>query len=309
MAGDGGETSFGGGPNLDPGNSCAQQALQISPVVPTVELLVNRSASMTANFGALDRWNTVKAALVDPATGFVKVLQERMRFGLSLYSNPDPASCPNLVNVSFGLNSYQPISDAFAANEPMGDSPMGDSITAATALLAAVQDPGPKIMILTVNADPDSCADPTVNGEMAPRDLAIEAVQAAWESGISTQVVGLDAFGDGVDFLDSLAIAGAGGDPMAGAHNATNASELITAYQQVLAALASCDFQLNGTIDPDKVQTGFVAINGQQVPYDATNGWQVVDGNIIHFVGSACDSAQGATSLDINFPCGAVTFE
>jgi hypothetical protein len=85
-------------------------------------------------------------------------------------------------------------------------------------------------------------------------------------------------------------------------------AEHVLEFTPVVSTGEGCDFQLNGTIDPDKVQTGSVSVNGQQVPYDATNGWQVVDGNIIHFVGSACDLVKSTGAVSINFPCGAVTF-
>jgi hypothetical protein len=77
-----------------------------------------------------------------------------------------------------------------------------------------------------------------------------------------------------------------------------------------MADILTCDFQLNGTVESDKVLTGLVTIGQQQVPYDPTNGWQIVDGNVVRLTGTACDTLKSsAMPLGIDFPCGAVTFQ
>jgi len=302
-AGAGGEPSFGGAPDLNPGNPCAQNQLEFTPVKPIVELLVSRANRMSAEFGNSTLWEMVKGVLVDTVSAW----QADVRFGLSLYSNPDPLSCPNLISTPFDFNNYPAIYDAFAATEPMGESPLGDSIVAATARLEAFQGAGLKVIIILADDNPDSCADPESDGTEDAQDLAVEAVRAARDKGIVTRVVMLDAFSS-LDFVQALTNAGAETLP-ATYHNVYTPAELTTAYQEILTDITTCEFQLNGTVLPDQAHTGLVTIGEQQVPY-ALNTWQLVNGNIVRLMGPTCEMLKSSIGpFNIAFPCGAVTFQ
>jgi len=138
-----------GGVAVGPG--CIQQGIEFESLTPTVVLLVDRSASMTADFGGQDRWNTIRDILVEPTMGFVALLQDKVRFGLTLYTgltadDPGGPSCPNLIDVPIAFSNYQMIHDVFMANEVGNNTPTAESFTVVTGTLAAYQDdpPGPK---------------------------------------------------------------------------------------------------------------------------------------------------------------------
>src|SRR5688572_28336443 len=102
--GDGGLTTTSSGST---GDSCADVSVKIDKQIPTVVLLVDQSGSMTAAFPGGDRWNVLRDALMDPQTGVVKLLENDVRFGLSLYSAADANQvCPLLVNVNVALGNH-----------------------------------------------------------------------------------------------------------------------------------------------------------------------------------------------------------
>ncbi|HTM45731.1 MAG TPA: hypothetical protein VL137_12285, partial [Polyangiaceae bacterium] len=167
---------------------------------------------------------------------------------------------------------------------------------------------GPRVLVVTTSrGTPDTCMDPFSNDTDPPRTLALQAVQAAWDMGIPTYVIGLLPPGEtDVPFFQELAVAGAGGDPNALAYQVADMTALPSAYADVFSKLASCDFTLNGTVAADQAATGSVTIGGLPIAYDAQNGWQLVGGSTIHFTGTACDEAKTGV-LDVAFPCGAFT--
>jgi hypothetical protein len=65
---------------------------------------------------------------------------------------------------------------------------------------------------------------------------------------------------------------------------------------------------LNGEIKPELASLGYVTLDGRSVPFDATNGWKVIDGKNIELVGTACQTVQsaGTHSLFATFPCDVV---
>jgi hypothetical protein len=306
-AGTGGSISIGPFPGGGPG--CAQQAITFEPTTPTVELVVDRSASMTAAFGALDRWNTIRNILVDPTQGFVSLMQDKVRFGLSLYTalsaeDLGGPSCPNLIQVPIALNNHQPIYDVFVATEVGNNTPTGESLVATTAKLEAFTEIGPKAIVLATDGDPDTCADPDSNGTDPPRILAEMAVQAAWDKGIKTYVIAVGDEITDLQHLQTLADIGSGADPNAMYYPAEDANALASAFGAILAALASCDLSLNGTVDPSKVNTGSVSVSGVQQTYGT--GWDMPDPSTLRLLGAACDTFKlGPGSIDIQFPCGA----
>ena len=78
-----------GGPDAAPADAmdCPSVQVAVEPLIPTVQLLIDQSGSMTADFGGVSRWNAVNTALVDPQNGAVTLLQDRVRFGASFYSS------------------------------------------------------------------------------------------------------------------------------------------------------------------------------------------------------------------------------
>jgi hypothetical protein len=307
--------SPGGAPVVPIGNECIQQDVMIETVTPTVELLIDRSGSMNAAFGASDRWNTIRNVLINPTDGVVMKMQDKVRFGLTLYTSylteaDTAATCPNLVEQPIALNNYQMIQTTFMANQVFGQSstPSAESIAAATSKLEAYQETGPKVLVFATDGDPDTCAAPDSNGDEAPRTASEAAVQAAWTKGIATYVIAVGNDIQGLAHMTNLAKIGQGGDPAATYFQASDPTALVDAFNTIVRGLISCDFSLNGTVLEQNAASGTVKIDGLEVPYGDPNGWILVGESTVRLQGTACDTLKiQVSNVDINFPCGTVT--
>src|SRR5262249_39603559 len=148
-----------------------------------------QSGSMTENFGGGSRWSVLHDALVDQNSGIVKTLENEVRFGLSLYTSNggfNGGACPNLTEVPPALGNYDAIRAVYDPAGPEGDTRGGEATPAVTTELAAVNEDGPKVIVLATDGEPDTCAEPNPqNGQ----DEAIAAAQAAFGQGISTYII------------------------------------------------------------------------------------------------------------------------
>jgi hypothetical protein len=297
------------------GETCIQEDVMIATVTPTVELLIDRSGSMNANFGAgTDRWNTIRNVLVNSTDGVVKQMESKVRFGLTLYTGymteaDTAATCPNLVEQPIGLNNFMPIQTTFMANEIFGQAstPSAEGIAAATAKLEVYPEMGPKVLVFATDGDPDTCVDPDSNGQEGPRMGSEMAVQAAWTKGISTYVIAVGDDIQGLQHMTNLAKIGQGGDPAATYFQASDPAALVSAFNTIVRGLISCDFSLNGTVLEQNAASGMVLIDGLAVPYGDPNGWVLVGESTVRLQGTACDTLKiQVTNVDINFPCGTV---
>jgi hypothetical protein len=289
---------------------CIQQGIEFESLTPTVELLVDRSASMTADFGGKDRWNTIRDILVDPTMGFTFQMQSKVRFGLTLYTGLEAGdmggpSCPNLIQVPIALGNYQPIADIFNANEVGNNTPTAESIDQVVIKLEAFTEIGPKVIVLATDGDPDTCALPDSNGDQAPRDMVEASVQAAWDKGISTYAIAVgDEIAD-LAHLQRVAEIGRGGEMGAHYYEAQDANQLTTAFAAILGVVISCDFDLNGTVQPENYSKGYITVNEVPIAYGDPNGWEMPDGDTIRLLGTSCDAIKvGQSSIGIQFPCG-----
>lgn len=287
---------------------CAEVHVTVTPVVPTMVLLIDQSGSMTEDFGALERWNAVYETLMDADDGVVSRLQGRIRFGLALYSSNDGnqgGECPLLTEVAPALDGFAAIDAAFAPARPIDDTPTGESLAKVAAALAAFPEAGPKAIVLATDGEPDTCDEPDPqNGQ----EESIAAAQAAFASGIPTHVISV---GDEVSqaHLQQLANAGAGlavdaSDP-APYYQALAPDQLIAAFDAIIGGAVSCSFTLEGEVQTDACD-GTVSIDGDAL--DCDTEWRLVDGSTIELLGAACDRLEdgSAHAVEATFPCGTV---
>ncbi|MDI1480077.1 vWA domain-containing protein [Polyangium sp. y55x31] len=291
-------------------DACADVNVNFEKQIPTVMLLIDQSGSMTASFGNGDRWNVLYDTLMDPDTGIVKKLEKDVRFGLALYtSNGGNAggTCPMLAKVPLALNNHAAIDAVYAPQNPEGDTPTGESITAVTTDLVAYQEPGPKIIVLATDGEPDTCAEPNPqNGQ----DESIAAAQAAFGKDVRTFVISVGAEVS-LGHLQDLANAGAG-LPVGGAEKATyyqalDPQTLIDAFDKIINGVRSCVLKLNGIVDETAAAEGEVYLDGKALPYNDMNGWRLNGPDEIELLGTSCDTIkQGDHSISVQFPCGIV---
>lgn len=304
---------------------CADIAVTLAPVVPNVMLLVDQSGSMTGDFGRIngntvDRWQAVHYALTDATVGAVTKLQDRVRFGATLYhsvdGNKNGAQCPILAKspgTPVGqpvLNNRAAIDKLFTDNKPVQDTPTAESVDAVVADLkswskSSPDDPSPNIIILATDGDPDNCADPDAHNA-ASQKLSETAVQNAFAAGITTYVlsVGSDV---STGHLEKLANAGVGKaltPKSAPFFRGNDPNELVAAFSKIIGGVRTCTFTLSGAVTDGGA--GTVLLNGKGLNYQTD--WKLVDQRTMELLGAACQKflSEPSVTLEARFPCGTV---
>ncbi len=97
----------------------------------------------------------------------------------------------------------------------------------------------------------------------------------------------------------------------------TNQAALVDLFSAALSGVKSCTFDLSNVngqsikVDLNKLAEASVAIEGTDIPQDATNGWSMSSQTQLALNGSACDSWRMPDNNDIafNFPCNTIIFE
>ncbi len=288
---------------------CAEVHVTVTQVVPTMILLIDQSSSMTEDFGGTERWTAVYETLMDPDDGVVARLDERIRFGLALYSSENGSQggvCPLLTEVAPTLGGFAEIDAVFGQAHPIDDTPTGESLAAVADQLAAFAEPGPKAIVLATDGEPDTCAQPDPQEGQA---LSIAAAESAYAAGIATHVISVGAEVSQAH-LQALANVGAGraADTTEPApyYQALAPDELVAAFDAIVGDFVSCTFALEGEVEPAEACDGTVSIDGE--PLDCGDEWRLIDASTIELLGDACERLKDGASHSVaaTFPCGAV---
>ena len=299
-----------GGGNVDNGNNpgpdagtCASVDFTATQVIPSVQLLIDRSGSMGQGFAGsnMSRYQAMREALVG-TTGVVPQLQSKARFGASLYSDDSP--CPKLYNTGArDLMNASQVQQLIDSQSPGGNTPTPGAIDQTVQLFAANPPPAgsPPIIVLATDGLPNNCGGGDTQVE------SVTAARNAYNAGIRTFVLGIAGIND--TFLQNMANAGAGvqaGQTNAKFYTANSPAELKDAFQQIIGGVVSCELTLNGTIDPAMASSGTVSLNGQNLTYGTD--WEVVNNNTLRLLGSACDTMKNSSNPQVKatFTCGAV---
>ncbi len=292
--------------------ACVDTDVNFEKQIPNVVLLVDQSGSMKEAFGANNRWDTLRSALMDPATGIVKTLEADVNFGLDLYTSVhgnQGGACPMLTTVPLANLNYAAINAVYSKTnyqEP-GDTPTGESVAAVAAKLALLNDPGQKVIVLATDGDPDSCANPDAHNA-ASKQLSIDAASDAFGKGIFTFVISV---GNDVALTHLQDVANAGqGVPVGGAVNtkyyvANSQAQLKEAFDTIINGVRSCVLDLNGSVSKGSEGKGTVTLDGAPLALGDANGWRLNAPNLIELVGEACTKIKtGDHDVKILFPCG-----
>ena len=296
-----------------PGSSstmdCPSAEVQFEPVVPTVILLIDQSGSMTAGFDDSNRWDVVREALIDPATGVIAALENDVRFGLALYTSNGggaPDVCPVLVEEDPIVGGLVAITASYEGESPTGDTPTGDSIDVVAAALAADMTDGPKIIVLATDGEPDTCEVPN---PQEGQEEAVTAAENAYTDGIETFVISV---GNDVSeaHLQDMANAGTGwmpGDPDAPFYVPSDADAMVAAFEEIINGARSCVLTLDSAILPGQGDQGTVTVNGVEITFDDPDGWRVNSPTEIEILGASCDAIQeGNVEVTVEFTCAAI---
>jgi len=308
----------GGGGDID---ACPSAHVVAKAVTPTVALLLDQSKSMTATYGNTHRWEAMRDALVNPTTGVVKTLADKVAFGATLFTAGN-GTCPLLTAaVKSGdprvLNNFTAIQTMLNASDPVGDTPTLESINAVVADFKAHPPsiPGsPPIIVLATDGLPDTCADPNPPNQMDQNNvnaMTVKAAQDAYAVGIKIfyLFIGNEAAGN---HPQQMANAGAGLDPATGKakfYVATDPAALSAAFNEIVGGVLSCDLSLNGQVSTQAAPSGTVVLNNTVLTFGSD--WNISgDGLTLHILGKACDTLKATpnATVDATFACGTVIF-
>ncbi len=288
---------------------CPSAEVQFEPVVPTVILLIDQSGSMTSNFDGMERWDAVRDALIDPTDGVIAALENDVRFGLALYtSNGGDAggACPVIAEEAPLVGNLAAITAIYENEEPSGDTPTGDSIDAVVASLTDDMSDGPKIIVLATDGEPDTCEVP--NPQQGQGE-SVTAAENAFTEGISTFVISV---GNDVSetHLQDMANAGVGwvaGDPDAPFYVPTDQAAMVAAFEDIINGARSCVLTLDSAILPGQAGEGTVTVNGEEIPFQDPDGWDVLSPTEIELLGASCQAIQeGDVEITVEFTCEAI---
>ena len=322
IGGLGGASNSGGSSSSGGTEVCASTNVDLGHQLPTVLLLVDQSGSMNAMFGTSDRWITLRTALMDPGMGIVKNLQAQVRFGLTMFSGRDGADpCPTLTTVPPMLNNFMPIDTAYPAPAAgadtktvlIDDTPTGESITAAAKILQAVTDPGPKVIVLATDGEPDTCADPdpdTDAGRTRAKEVALKATQDAFAMGVFTFYISV---GNEVSDMHATEMANVGqgfprNDPMQRFYRANDQAALADAFAKIVEGVRNCSFQLNGTVKDGGETEGTVKLDNNVLKLNDPNGWRLSSPTTVELTGTACEAVKDKNDhkVEAEFKCGTI---
>lgn len=298
------------GPATDPtlgtgGNDayeCPELDEVLLPQIPTFHLVVDRSGSMEEDFGGTSRWDAMKSTLIG-ADGVVTELQSSIRFGLSTYHNPESSmSCPTVDSLAAQLDAADEISAALDAAAPAGDTPTGESIEEITQLVVADEWEGDKVLVLATDGEPDTCAiiEPGNDDETTMvRQVAVDAVTAAYDAGIRTFVisVGQELAEEHLQDLANAGIGNDGADPPAEFWVANDTASLIAAFDEIVAGIRSCEFDLSMPLMAEVAPSCTVTVNDTAIPLDGPDGWRLADDTTLELVGGACEAIQQGVAV------------
>ncbi|HTE55103.1 MAG TPA: vWA domain-containing protein [Kofleriaceae bacterium] len=311
--GDGSGDQSGDGDGDGGDDACPSVQVSLTDVIPTVMLLIDRSGTMDFDFGSTTRWDAVFDTLMDADQGLVSRLQNQVRFGVALYTSDDgfsnPGGCPIIEEVLPAIGNYQSIFDLYQPLDPIEDTPTAPSIASVQADLAAITEPGPKIIVLATDGEPDTCEVPDPDGLPAARADSVAAAQASHDADINLFVISV---GDEVseEHLQDMANAGIGlpigGNQNAPFFQALDAQALVDAFDTIVGGVRSCTFALDGEVDESRADEGTVTLDGDPLVFGVD--WQLVDSSTLEIVGAACDTllAGGDHAVAAEFECGVV---
>jgi hypothetical protein len=290
----------------DSDGDCPDLQELLIPEVPTFQLVVDQSGSMDEPFGAQTRWEAMRSTLIGMQSGIVTDLQSQVRFGLSLYNNPQgDGPCPVVDTIGPQLDAQDEITTVLDASGPDGDTPTQESLELALQTLQEDDWVGPKYLLLATDGVPDTCALPNPESMMEIAMVeagVVSAVQAAYDAGIETFVISVgEELSDG--HLQDVANAGQGGAD-AEFYRALNPDELVQAFNDIISGVRGCEIELPSELMEQFAPSCEVSINGDPYAFNDPNGWELNDPTHIELLGNACTAIQeGLVAIEMHCTC------
>lgn len=319
---------------LSDGQLCTELGvMRIDPRAADVLILLDRSSSMEAAFGAGSRYQAVAGVLSDLVTAY----QNHVRFGYMEMPGRQGCDgqaegcCVSPPRVELGLGNAAAITSALADAAPLGggSTPMAAALLAARGYFDGLGYSGAdRYVLLATDGAPGCTVSGTLSkGSAASLSACADAktqVDALVLVGVKVMVLALgsnpasDADSDtpGGACLDLLARAGGAPSSKDGPsyYSAADPGTLSLAIQRIFGALSqpSCFLWLPTVPgDPGKPAVG-VYLDGQAIPQSDENGWTW--GNSageIEITGAYCKQIQQfqVSGFEARYTCPATCIE
>jgi hypothetical protein len=322
---------------------CAGKELPTSRVNPIVWLVLDGSGSMdmpleftgqdptmmNAGTGGApaapaspSRWNALKDALMDPAGGVVKSLEQDLQWGMVMYDGPlmggDPfgggmapaAECPRLLVVEPKNDNFMAISAVYPMAPLGGSTPTDKALESVVAHLGDANAPvldgtiNPTIVVLATDGAPNDFCAAFPEFDVTPRVVA--AVKKLTAANIKTYVISLA--GNDQMLAQNLTQVAAEGGTGKKPFVPTSKDELVQTFRDIIGPGASCDVVLAGEVKKGNECMGTIMINGTPLVCNDPNGWALRDSKTITIQGTACEQykAKRDALLQASFPCAAI---
>jgi hypothetical protein len=209
--------------------------------------------------------------------------------------------CPDVTTLSPQLDAADEITTLIGGTMPAGDTPTGESLVIATDTLTSDPWIGDKVLVLATDGEPDTCAIPDPVGADQfdeVRGAAIDAVTAALDTDIRTYVISVGS-DIAEEHLQDLANAGIGNTPddPAPFWVANDTASLVAAFQEIIAGIRPCTFDLPKPLAAELAPSCTVTVNDDSVGYQDANGWDLPDENTLELDGTACEAIQQGVAL------------
>ncbi|HEY0254327.1 MAG TPA: vWA domain-containing protein [Kofleriaceae bacterium] len=314
---DGSCNNDGTGVGTDVDANCPAIHFTPKPVIPSIELVLDRSGSMTTtDIGGMQRFVALENALFDATNGAIVKSQAQVYFGEMLYAGDQP-NCNDGNPGSLGVNGFTApralnnasVMSTLTMNKPPngGGTPTGAAIDTAATDFATNPPPAgsPAIMLLATDGQPNACNSNATNDG----GRTVDAVTRAFGNHISTFVIGLQLNdGNAKAYLQSVANAGVG-QTMGNApyYLANNPQSLVDAFNQIISGAISCDLTINMPVDPASAPGATVTLDGTNLTYGTD--WSLdADNMTIHILGASCTALKTTPNAVVEavFPCGSV---
>ncbi len=273
------------------------------------------------------RWNVVRNLLLNPTSGVVKKLENEVRFGFVSYTSVGgflsletpkaydfTRTCPILEEVSAAVGTYDEILAKFKCSDIGADTPTGESLRKAADSLTAVQEPGPKVIVLATDGGPDDCMCPGFTPEpYIPDACTLPGVEAQVQEDVIATAEQIKNEGMTVHVIDVSSptqpglsahltkVAAAGGGQL---FSGFDPGQLKEAFDSAINGARSCTIDLGGKIMNGQESKGSVKLDGSSLPFGDPDGWHVLGASQIELTGAACTTLKdGEHELSITFPC------